>query len=283
MINLIQPISFFDRIQEQDQFRENSPGGHKFLADKRLIPFQIFFNDYDTLSVTSFRLVGYKYQFEIDLINGNEDFLKVIQTDDAPAKTYILFLGGEGLVFNRLTNYPNQPPVYAPEPIEYCPDYYHYEVTTNTGKTFYSEKFYIGGNGLCDSPITLEIHAWNNSDKQGFTFEEGFKFKAYFNSFIHTQQAIITDEYLKDGFERQRLQRRVMEFPFSFSTDPLPFSITNGLALLTAFDNFVVIENGNEYITESVSVETDQVEGTSFASATFTFTIKDNDIIKTLC
>lgn len=279
MINLIQPISFFDRLAEQDGYKENSPRLHKFLADERLIPFQIKVSD-ETTSITSLRMVGFKYQFDIDLINGNEDALKIVEV---PSGKYVLFFGGEDLVFNRLTNYPDQPPIYDQEPLSMCPDYYHYEVTLNTGKTYYSEKFYVNGSGLCDSPITLEIQAWNDRDKQGFTFTEGFKFKAYFNTFIHSQQATITNEYLKDGYERQILQRRVIQFPFKFEIDPVPFSIANGLAVLTAFDNFVIIENGNEYLAENVEFEAEEIEGTSFNQVVFTFTIKGQDVIKTFC
>lgn len=279
MINLIQPISFFDNLGEQDGFKENSPKLHKFLADERLIPFQIRIPE-DATSITSFRLVGYKYQFDIALDSGNENYIKVVEV---PSGKFVLFFGGEHLVFKRLTNYPDQPPVYDTEPLSLCPDFYHYEVTLNTGKKYFSEKFYVSGNGLCDSPITLKITAWCNSDKHGFTFTENFKFNAYFNTFIHSHQATITDEFVKDGYERQILQRRVIQFPYKFEVDPLPFTISNGLAVLSAFDNFVINENGNDYVAESVDVDIEEIEGTSFNQIVFTFTIKGQDVIKTFC
>lgn len=279
MINLIQPISFFDVLGEQDGFKENSPKLHKFLADSRLIPFQIRIGETVT-SITSFRLVGYKYQFDLPLDSGNENYIKIVTM---PSGKFVLFFGGENMVFKRLTNYPEQPPTYDTEPLSICPDFYHYEVTLNTGKKYFSEKFYVGGDGLCDSPISLEINAWCDSDKHGFTFTEGFKFKAYFNTFIHSNQAEITDEFVKDGYERQILQRRVIRFPYKFEVDPLPFTISNGLAVLTAFDNFVIKENGNDYVAESVDVDIEEIEGTSFNQIVFTFTIKGQDVIKTFC
>lgn len=278
MINLIQPISFFDRLAEQDGYKENSPKLHKFLADSRLIPFQIKVPETIT-SITSFRIVGYKYIFDISL-EVNEDVLKIEEVDSGK---YVLFYGSENLIFERLINYPEQPSIYDQEPLQMCPDYYHYEVTVDTGKTYYSEKFYIYGNGLCDSPITLEINAWNSTDKNGYTFVNSFKFKSYFSTFIHSQDATITNEYSKDGYERQSLKRRVIQFPYTFEVDPLPFTISNGLAVLTAFDNFVIKENGNEYTAESIDIEIDDIEGTSFKKIVFTFTIKGQDIIKTFC
>lgn len=279
MINLIQPISFFDRLTEQDGYKENSPKLHKFLADSRLIPFQIKVPS-NINSILSFRIVGYRYIFEIDLVSPNTNFIKVVT---AEAGKYVLFFGGENLVFRRISNYPNIPEEYDEEPLAFCPDYYHYEVKLDTGKIYYSEKFYIGGAGLCDEPITLEINAWNNNDRSNFTFTENFKFKCYFNSFIHAQEAIVTDDYHKDGYERQSLKIRVIQFPYSFEVNPLPYTISNGLAVLTTFDNFVIKENGNEYIANSIDFEIENIEGTSFNRVIFTFTLKGQDIIKTNC
>lgn len=279
MINLIQPISFFDRIEEQDSYLENSPSSHKFLADERLIPFQIKVPD-EVTSISSFRMIGNKYIFKIDLNSGNEDALKLVTADNGK---YILFFGGEDLVFNRLTNYPALPPIYEPEPLEMCSDHYYYEVTTNDGKRYFSERFYVNGNGLCDGKITLELNAWNNKDKGSYTFTEGFKFKAYLDTFIHSHKAEITDEFAKDGYERQILQRRVLSFPYSFVTDPLPYSIANGLAVLVAFDNFVIKVNGNEFIAEDFEIEIEEVEGTSYHTILFTFTQKGQSVVKTFC
>lgn len=281
MINLIQPISFFDRIQEQDNYKENSPAPPRFITDNRLIPFQLKPELGGT--VTSFRLVGYKYRFDIDL-TANPSIFTILQTVEL---NNYLFKGGEGLVFRRLTNYPDKPPIYSSEPLELCPDYYHYEITFDSGKTYYSEKFYVIGEGLCENerPITLEIQAWNDpfSEVYGFMFDETFKFKAYFNTFIHYQQALITDEFLKDGYERQVLQKRVIQFPYIFETDPLPYSIANGLAVLTLFNNFVVIENGNTYKADSVTVDLQEIEGTSYSKVVFTFSVRDQDLIKNFC
>lgn len=278
MINLIQPISFYDRLEEQSYKMENSPSPAKFLADKRLIPFQIKMPE--SSQVVGFRLVGFKYQFEIDLITENIQSMEVVPMGNY---SYFLFYGGENLFFRRLKNYPNLPPEYTIEPLGMCSDYYHYEVSLASGKKYYSEKFYYNGTGGCDSPITLEINAWNNTDKNDLIFQNGFKFKSYFNTFIYSQQANITDDFDKDGFERQILKSRVIQFPYSFAPDPLPQVVTNGLALLTAFDNFVVIENGNEYITEFVQMEIEDVEGTNLNTSIFTFRIKGQDVIKTFC
>lgn len=279
MVNLIQPISFYDKLSEQDSFKESSVN-FKFLSDERLIPFQIKVPD-EITSIKSFSLIGYKYRFEIDLDSSNSDYIKIILGDSG--KKYVVFFGGENLKFKRLTNYPEQPPIYTEEDLSLCSDHYYYEVTLNNDKKYFSERFYLNGSGICDSEINLEINSWNDSDKQGYTFKEGFKFKSYFNSFIHSRQAQITNEYVKNGFDIQILKRRVISFPYSFEVDPLPFSISNGLAVLTAFDNFVIKENGNEYTAENIDVEIEPIEGTTLDRITFSFTIKGSDIIKTFC
>lgn len=279
MIYTIQPLPFYDRLSEQDRFKENSFGISKYLSDKRLIPFQIPLQP-DMTSVSTFRIVGFKYAFEIDL-SINEDMIRIIDTN---LGRKCIFFGGEGIVFRRLTNYPQYPPQYSSEPLDMCVDYYHFELKFNNNKTLYSEKFYLNGGGMCDSRINLEIEAWNDKDIYDFTFIDGFKFRAYFDSFITNQIGEPTDEFLPDGYERNILSRRVIQFPLVFEVDPLPFSIANGLLMLTGLSHFVVKENGNEYIADIVTLETTQIEGSSFAQSVFkVYLNKENDLLKTLC
>lgn len=271
MINLIQPLPFYDRLTEQDYYKESCNGVYKFLSSNtNLIPFQIIVpSDYNTID--SFKIVGFSNEFEVNLSNlTNQGLIKFIT---AGSKKWVAFFGGQLKFIDIDDNISD---------LVLCSDYYHFEVTVN-GVTKYSELFFVGINNICSTPITMEIQAWHSSNFQNYTFDQGFKFKAFFNAFITNVTPEITDEYSKDGYERKVLQRRVIEYQYNIEIDPIPNSISIGLAFLTSLKNILIKHNGNEYVVKDITYKQDPFDGGCLDSVKLTFTIFDQDTVRTNC
>ena len=269
MINLIQPLPFYDRLTEQDRFKESCDGMYKFLCNKDLlIPFQIAV-PLDAETIDSVRMVGFTCIMELYLPNNTDQ----IYFQTTGTRKWVIYKGDQ-FTFTRDSG--------ATEPMVLKSDYYYFEVSVD-GKFYYSEMFYVVGTGICDAPITLTIEAWHSKNMNGYSFDESFKFRCFFNSFITNITADITDEYSKDGYERQLLQRRVTIFTHNVELDPLPNSVAIGIAALTSFNNIVIKHNGNEYNVRDITFKQEKIEGGCLDSVLLAFTIFDQDIIRTNC
>lgn len=272
MINLIQPLPFFDRLSEQERFKESSDGLYRFLSPPdTLIPFQIAVPS-DAVAIEAMKIRGFMYEFELDF-PANSDQVK-FQTNGG--RKWVMYKGDQ-LTFVRENG--------TEEPLVIPAGYYWFEITVD-GKTYYSEVFCVPGDGICDEEINMIIEAWNDEDSQsnnGRTFWDGFKYKCYFHSFITNVVPDITDEFTKDGYERQILLRRVMIFNYNIELDPLPNTVSIGLAYLTSLSHIVIKHNGNEYNVKDITFKPDSVEGGSLDTVQLTFSIFDQDVIKTNC
>jgi len=269
MINLIQPLPFFDRLIEQERFKESCDGLYRFLSHKdKLIPFQIAV-PIGSAIIDYFKIKGYSNEYEINL-NANSSKIKFISSS---GKKWLVYKGDQ-LTFVREDE--------TTEPLELCHDYYFFEISVD-GRVYFSEVFNVPGDGICDQQINMEIEAWDDSNSNGRTFDDGFKFKAFFNSFITNIVPDITDEYTKDGYERQILLRKVVIFNYNIELDPVPNSVSIGLAYLTTLKNIIIKHNGNDYVVRDISYKTDSVEGGALDTVQLTFSIFDEDIIKTNC
>lgn len=269
MINLIQPLPFYDRITEQQRFKENSYGLSRFLSPSdTLIPFQIKV-PIEAVEIQSIIIRGFSNEFEIDLPANNDFFyFKTVG-----GKKRIIYRG-EQLTFVRENG--------DQEPLIIAPDYYWFEVTVDD-KTFFSEVFCVPGEGICDEPINLTIEAWDDKNSNDRFFEDGFKFRAYFHSMITNVVPDITDEFTKDGYERQILLRRVIVFQHNIELDPMPNSISIGIAYLTTLKYIIITFDNNDYVVKDITYKPDPVEGGSLDAVQLTFTIFDEDVIKTGC
>lgn len=269
MINLIQPLPFFDRLIEQERFKESCDGLYRFLSHKdKLIPFQIAVPiGAETIDYVKIR--GYSFEYEAE------------PPTNTPQIKFHTSEGRKWLVYNgEQLNFTRENGEFSPMVLK--PDFYYFEVSVD-GRVYYSEVFNVPGDGICDQQINMEIEAWNDSNSNGRTFDEDFKFRAFFNSFITNIIPDITDEFTKDGYERNVLLRKVIIFNYNIELDPLPNSVSIGLAYLTTLKHIVIKHNGNEYIVRDISYKPDSVEGGALDTVQLTFSIFDQDIIKTNC
>lgn len=269
MINLIQPLPFFDRLSEQERFKESCDGLYRFLSPPdTLIPFQIAV-PIGSAVIDYIKIRGYSHAFEIEL-DTNPTQAKFQTTS---GKKWLMYKGDQ-FTFTRENG--------STEPLILPADFYYFEISIDE-KVYYSEIWCVPGTGICDAPINMIIEAWNDVNTNGRTFDDSFKFRAYFNSFITNIVPDITDEFTKDGYERQILLRRVITFPHNIELDPVPNSVSIGLAYLTTLKNIHIYHNGNDYNVKDISYKPDQVEGGALDTVQLTFTIFDQDIIKTNC
>lgn len=269
MKNLIQPLQVYDRLTEQDRFKENLDGTYKFLSNRdKLIPFQ-FIVPIGATTINSFSIKG-TYNYDFVLANNVGKFGLY---SNGNQKNFMYF--GEQL------NHTNVMSVVSP--LILAGGGYHWFEVVVDGKTYYTEMFYVVGDGFCDKPITLEIEAWDRYDTNGHLFSNNFRYKCFFDSFITDQTPNIQEEFSKDGFERNNILRRVIQFLYNFELDPLPNSIAVGITALTAFTNFVIKHNGNTYTNADLTVKPERIDGGGLYSLLFSFTLPQEDLIKTAC
>jgi len=269
MINLIQPLPFFDRVSEQERFKESSDGLYKFLSPgNRHIPFQIAVPN-TAVAIDYVKIKGFVYEFDVDL-QYNSDKVKF---KTSGSKKWVVYKG-EQFTFDRESG--------ATEPLVIPSGFYYFEVAVD-GKSYFSEVFHVPGTGICDQEITMEIEAWDDANSNGRNFEDGFRYRSFFNSFITNVTPDITEEFTKDGYERQIKLRTVIIFNYNIELDPVPNSISIGLAYLTTLKHIVIKHNGNEYQVRDITYKPDKVEGGALDTVQLTFSIFDQDIIKTNC
>jgi len=270
MINLIQPLPFFTRLIDQERFKENCDGLYRFLSHPdKLIPFQIAV-PIGSAIIDYIKIKGFTCEVQPEIeFNPTQ-----IRFQTTSGKKWVVYKGDQ-FTFVRENG-------TISEPIVLKPDFYYFEVSVD-GVAYYSEIWCVPGTGICDAEINMEIEAWNDTNTNGRTFDDGFKFRAYFNSFITNVVPDITDEFTKDGYERQVILRKVIIFNYNIELDPLPNSVSIGLAYLTSLQHIIIRHNGNEYIVRDITYKPDSVEGGALDTVQLTFSIFDQDIIKTNC
>lgn len=269
MINLIQPLPFFDRLIEQERFKESCDGLYRVLSHPdKLIPFQIAV-PFGSAVIDYVKIKGYSCEQEAEMETNSTN----IKFYTAGGKKWVIYKGDQ-LTFTRENG--------TTSPMLLAPDFYYFEVSVD-GKPYYSEVFNVPGTGICDQEINMEIEAWDDKNTNGRTFDEDFKFRMFFNSFITNVVPDITDEFTKDGYERQILLRRVIVFNHNIELDPMPNSVSIGLAYLTTLKHIIIKHNGNEYNVKDITYKPDQVEGGALDTVQLAFTIFDEDVIKTNC
>lgn len=270
MTNLIQPLPIYDRLNEQARFKENCNAMYDFICPtNRLIPFQISIPN-DLEAITSFKIYGMTAGVFNVNTTLNADVIKIVEED---GKKWVLFYG-DGLLI---------PGFPAPAPLPITCGYWYFEITVDA-RVYYSEVFKVVNNGIYEQDPDLMIEAWHPATMSGYSFADDFRFRAFFDSFITNNIPETTDEFLKDGYERNILQRRVIEFLYNIELDPTPNNITIGLIAMTAMKNFVITEaSGNEYVTKNVTVKQEPLDGGFLDSLQFTFTTFDQDIVRTNC
>ena len=269
MKNLIQPLQVYNRLNEQDRFKENLDKTYKFLSNPdRLIPFQ-FTVPIGSTTVTSFKIKG---TYNYDLIIANNAGKFGLYTN-GNTKNFMYF--GEQLNHTAMSG--------AVIPLLLAEGGFQWFEVVIDGVAYFTEMFYVVGHGICDHPITLEIEAWDRYDTNGHLFSNDFRYKCFFNSFITDQTPNIQEEFSKDGFERNNILRRVIQFLYNFELDPLPNSIAVGITALTAFTNFIIRHNGNTYTNADLTVKADRIEGGGLYSLLFSFSLPQEDLIKTAC
>lgn len=269
MINLIQPLPFFDRLIEQERFKESCDGLYRFLShNDKLIPFQIAV-PIGSAIIDYVKIRGFSCEYEAEM----ETNATQIKFHTSGGRKWVVYNGAQ-LTFTRESG--------STSPMVLAPGFYYFEVSVD-GRVYYSEVFNVPGDGICDQQINMEIEAWDDSNSNGRTFDDGFKFRAFFNTFITNIVPDITDEYTKDGYERQVLLRKVVIFNYNIELDPVPNSVSIGLAYLTTLKNITIKHNGNDYVVRDISYKPDSVEGGALDTVQLTFSIFDQDIIKTNC
>lgn len=269
MINLIQPLPFFDRLTEQVFYKENCDGIYKFLSQPdTLIPFQIKV-DPSAAVIDYISIIGLTCRKDIDLVENAGKF----NFHAADGKKWLVYKGDQ-LTFVRVGG--------GTEPLTLPRDYFYFEISID-GVVKYSEIFHVPGDGICDMPINLIIEAWHPKNMNGYTFDNGFKFKCYFNSFVTDMVAEVTDEFLKDGYERKVLSRRVIQFTHNIELEPLPHTVAIGLVAITAFKNITITDNNNQYEVKDITVKTEKIEGGALYSVLLSFSVFNQDIVRTNC
>jgi hypothetical protein len=274
MMNILQPLPFYNRLSEQIHLKENSVGPSKILCyPDRLIPFQIVVPN-SAQAITGVKLTGYKCEIEVDMTNAtNAARIRLVTLG---GRKYVVY-NGDPFIFVRMNN--------STSTIILPTDYFHLTITLDNSQSFYSDKFYPVKPAFCDRDISFQWEMWNDSSKQGYYFENGFKFLAYFDTFITSMTPNIFEDFSKDGYERDILNFRVVTQTYNFELEGVPNSMTAGLSAMLAFDNiyFTDIPNNNRYRVKNITFSPEPEEGGATDSILIGFTIFDNDLIKTLC
>lgn len=280
MINLIQPLPFYDYQLEQNQYRENCAGSvpdscHLVSDNKNLSSWQIEI-PIGIISITSITLCSPSCIYELNLL-ANQAVFK-LKTDGV--KRWIIYTGGQ-LTFVDANN--------VSSPLVAQPGIYDWRVTSG-GKTYYSEQFLISGTGVCQNQWGIKIQAWNENIWNGLYFGDDFKFICYFDTFISNRIGSIADVLNKDGYQRDVLSQRVITPTYQLKFNPMPNSVALGLNVLTAMKHIQVIEKLdpagtylNTYDVKNIKFTQTPVEGDCLDLVNIEFSIFDNDYIKTNC
>lgn len=275
MINLLQPLNFYDFQLEQNQYRENCAGSVpddcQLISDnKNLTSWQIAV-PLGVAAIQSVTLYNPLCIFEVDLAV-NADFIKIVSTT---TQKWIVYTGDQ-LIFVDNNN--------VQSPMTLCEGLFDWRVTAG-GKTYYSEQFLVPSTGICKSSWGLKIQAWNVNPWNGLYFSgTDFKFTVYFDTFISNMLAAVADVNSKDGYQRDVLSQRVITTNYQVKFNPMPNSVAVGLSVLTAMKNIQVLDTlGNVYPVKNIKFTQTPVEGDCLDIVVIEFSIFDRDYIETNC
>lgn len=275
MINLLQPLNFYDYQLEQNQYRENCAGSVpddcQLVSDNKLLNTWQISVPFGVVAIQEITLYCPSCIFELDVI-ANADVIKLV---DNGANKWIIYSGNQ-LVFKDNNNIFSLLTLPA--------GLYDWRIKAG-GKTYYSEQFLVSGTGMCRNDWGLIIEAWNTKVWNGLYFNnEDFKFKVYFDTFISNMLATIADVSNKDGYQRDVLSQRVITPNFQVKFNPMPNSVAVGLSVLTAMKNIQVLDKlGNIYTVKNIKFTQTPVEGDCLDLVVIEFSIFDNDYIETNC
>lgn len=275
MINLLQPLNFYDYQLEQNQYRENCAGAipdncQLVSGNKNLITWQIKI-PFGVVAIQNVTLYCPTCIYDLDL-TANADIIKLV---DDGVNRWIIYTGDQ-LIFKDNNNN------LTPLTVSAC--IYDWRVKAG-GKTYYSEQFLVGGTGMCRNDWGLKIEAWNTKNWNGFYFNNSdFKFRVYFDTFISNMIATIADVSNKDGYQRDVLSQRVITPNFQIKFNPMPNSVAVGLSILTAMKNIHILDTlGNDYVVKNINFTQTPVEGDCLDLVVIEFSIFDKDYIETNC
>lgn len=275
MINLLQPLNFYDYQLEQNQYRENCAGAVpddcQLVSDNKLLTTWQISIPFSVVAIQSVTLYCPTCIYELNLVS-NANIIKIV-TDGV--RSWIIYTGVQ-LIFKDNNN--------VESPLSLSVGIYDWRVTAG-GKTYYSEQFLVSGTGLCRNDWGLIIEAWNTKTWNGLYFNDAdFKFKVYFDTFISNILATIADTSNKDGYQRDVLSQRVITPNFQVKFNPMPNSVAVGLSVLTAMKNIRVLDKlGNIYTVKNIKFTQTPVEGDCLDLVVIEFSIFDNDYIETNC
>lgn len=275
MINLLQPLNFYDFQLEQNQYRENCagaiPDNCQLISDnKKLTPWQIAI-PLGVAAIQSVTLYCPTCIYELDLA-ANAAFIKIVTT---ATQKWIIYTGDQ-LIFKDNNN--------ITSPLTLSSGIFDWRVTAG-GKTYYSEQFLVPSTGMCKSSWGLKVQAWNGTPWNGLYFSgTDFKFTVYFDTFISNMLATIADVSNKDGYQRDVLSQRVITPNFQVKFNPMPNSVAVGLSVLTAMKNIQVLDTlGNVYQVKNIKFTQTPIEGDCLDIVVIEFSIFDRDYIETNC
>lgn len=275
MINLLQPLNFYDFQLEQNQYRENCnglvPDSCQLVSDnKKLNSWQIAI-PLSVVAIQSIELYSNGHIYDLNVLVNNAIIKIVANATDA----WIIYTG-EQLIFVDNDN--------VQSPLVVVDGLYDFRIKAG-GKTYYSEQFLIQNNAVCKSQWGLKMQAWNTVPWNGFYFNnDDFKFTVYFDTFISNILSTVADVVNKDGYQRDVLSQRVITANFQIKFNPMPNSVAVGLSVLTAMKNIQILDTlGNVYPVKDIKFTQTPVEGDCLDIVVIEFSIFDNDYIRTNC
>lgn len=276
MINLLQPLPFYDFQLEQNQYRENCAGSVpntcQMVSDNKTLPSWQISIPFAVNAVQAIMIYSNTHIYELNVAS-NAALIKIVSV--GTDQKWIIYTGAQ-LVFKDSDN--------VESPLIVVPGLYDFRITAG-GKTYYSEQFLVSGTGVCRNDWGLKIEAWNVLPWNGMYFSDAtFKYKAYFDTFISNMLTSISDVSNKDGYQRDVLSQRVITPNFQIKFNPMPNSIAVGLSVLTAMKNIQISDKiGNVYNVKNIKFTQTPIEGDCLDIVVIEFSIFDNDYIRTNC
>lgn len=275
MINLLQPLNFYDFQLEQNQYRENCagavPDNCQMVSDNKTLGSWQISVPFDVIAIQSIMLYSNGHIYELNVIS-NAAIIKLV---DNGTQKWIVYTGVQ-LIFKDNDG--------DESPLVLAPGIYDWRIKAG-GKTYYSEQFIISGKEMCRHDWGLKIQAWNTKVWNGLYFNDAdFKFTAYFDTFISNGLVATADVSNKDGFQRDVLSQRVITINRQIKFNPMPNSVAMGLSMLTSLKNIHILDTlGNDYNVKNIKFTQTPVEGDCLDIVVIEFSIFDKDYIETNC
>lgn len=266
MINIISTLPFYDKVIEQNRFKENSQSlkeYNSYNSHNKMASWLVILPD-NTMGIDYVKLHGLDKIYTLNLSNGS------IRLGWSDNKRWAVYNGGAIIAAE------NNQELYLPA------GKYFWEVKASD-RVFFSEVIFV------DSPDcerwSIKLEAWNETPWNGYFFDGFFKFVSYYNTFVTNITPTISDDTLKDGYDRQNLSQRVISLSYNISFDPMPNIIAVGLAIQMTLKNIVITDRitGNVYNVKNTKFTQTPIEGTSFDIVDLQFTLFDGDYIANLC